>query len=57
VQVSARREECVEGEMINKQELVAKMQSFLDLWERTKDIQYYYEYQKYFKQLKDEINK
>jgi len=43
--------------MINKQELVAKMQSFLDLWERTKDIQYYYEYQKYFKQLKDEINK
>lgn len=57
MQVSARREECVEGEMINKQELVAKMQSFLDLWERTKDIQYYYEYQKYFKQLKDEINK
>jgi hypothetical protein len=57
VQVSARREECVEGEMINKQELVAKMQSFLDLWERTKDIQYYYEYQKYFKQLKNEIDK
>lgn len=57
VQVSARREECVEGEMINKQAIVSKMQSFLDLWERTKDIQYYYEYQKYFKQLKDEINK
>jgi len=42
--------------MINKQAIVSKMQSFLDLWERTKDIQYYYEYQKYFKQLKNEID-
>ena len=44
-------------EVINKDAIVAQMQSFLDLWERTNDIQYYYEYQKYFKQLKDEINK
>ena len=43
--------------MITKQAIVSKMQYFLDLWERTKDIQYYYEYQKYFKQLKDEIDK
>lgn len=44
-------------EVNNKDVIVSKMQSFLDLWERTKDIQYYYEYQKYFKQLKDEIDK
>ena len=43
-------------EVINKQAIVDKMQSFLDLWNRTKDIQYYYEYQKYFKQLKNEID-
>ena len=47
----------MEKEVINKKAIVSLMQSFLDLWERTKDIQYYYEYQKYFKQLKDEINK
>lgn len=44
-------------EVNNKDVIVAKMQSFLDLWDRTKDIQYYYEYQKYFKQLKTEIDK
>jgi len=43
-------------EVINKKGIVSKMQSFLDLWERTKDIQYYYEYQKYFKQLKHEVD-
>jgi|GEM_PF-5539363 len=43
--------------MITKQAIVSKMQTFLDLWRRTKDIQYYYEYQKYFKQLKNEIDR
>jgi len=46
-----------EKQVLTKALMLSRMQTFLDLWRRTKDIQYYYEYQKYFKQLKNEIDR
>ena len=46
----------METEEVNNKALVDKMRSFLDLWKKTKDIKHYYEYQKYFQEIKENIN-
>jgi len=39
-------------EKINNKAIVVRIRSLLDLWEITKDIKYYYEYQKCLENIK-----